>query len=104
MATRIGPRKPRKLFLLEWREHRRLTQERLGQRLGVEKITISRWERDRRGLNVNVLSALAEALDIEPTDLFRHPDQPSADALLRDQSPEIQQQAITIIRALRKAN
>ena len=33
--------------------------------------------------------ALAEALDIEVVDLHRHPDQPSADALLRGQPQEI---------------
>ena len=44
------------------------------------------------------------ALGIEPPDLWRHPDQPSADALLRDQSPDVQRQAIAIIETLRKAN
>ena len=55
-------------------------------------------------LNTNVLAALAEALAIEPQDIYRHPDQPSADALLRDQPPEIRDQAIKLINAIRKAN
>jgi hypothetical protein len=52
-------------------------------------------------LNTNVLAALAEALSIEPQDLYRHPDQTSADALLRYQPVEIRDQAIKLIRALR---
>ena len=103
MPTRIGPRRPRRLYLLEWREARGLTQERLAERLGVSSMTISRWERGTSLLNTDVMSALADALDIEPTDLYRHPDQPSADALLRGQPVEVRNQAIAIIEAIRKA-
>lgn len=102
-ATRIGPRRPRKVFLAEWREARGLSQKRLGERLGVTDITVSRWETSRSLLSTNVLAAFAEALDIEPQDLYQHPDQPSADALLRGQPQEIRDQAIAIIRAIRKA-
>ena len=34
-------------------------------------------------------SRIDEVLGIDPTNLYRHPSQPSADALLRDQPPEI---------------
>lgn len=104
MPVRIGPRRPPRIFLAEWREARGLSQERLGDRLGVSKMTVSRWERNVASINVNVMSALAEALDIEPRDLFRHPDTPSADALLRNQPESIVDQAIAVIGALRKAN
>lgn len=67
-------------------------------------MTVSRWERGTHHLSTNVLAAVAEALDIEPVDLYRHPDQPSADALLRGQPIEIRDQALSIIRAIRKAN
>jgi transcriptional regulator with XRE-family HTH domain len=100
MPTRIGPRKPLRLFIAEWREHRKLTQEQLAQRLGTSDVTISRWETRRRQPDLNAQAALAEALDIEPFDLRRHPDQPSADALLRGQPTEVQEQAIKLIRAI----
>lgn len=102
MAARIGPRRPRRTYLAEWREYRSLTQQQLGDRLGVSDVTVSRWETGRALLNTNVLAALSEALSIEPQDLYRHPDQPSADALLRDQPVEIRDQAIKLIRALRQ--
>jgi len=104
MPVRIGPRRPPRIFLAEWREARGLSQERLGERLGVSKMTVSRWERNVASVNINVMSALAEALDIEPRDLFRHPDTPSADALLRNQPDSIVDQAIAVIGALRKIN
>jgi transcriptional regulator with XRE-family HTH domain len=100
MVTRIGPRKPIRLFIAEWREHRKLTQEQLAQRLGTSDVTISRWETRRRQPDLNAQAAIAEALDIEPFDLRRHPDQPSADALLRGQPTEVQEQAIKLIRAI----
>lgn len=102
-TTRIGPRRPRRIYLAEWRENRGLTQKQLGDRLEVTDMTVSRWELGRTFLNTNVLAAVSEALDIEPADLYRHPDQPSADALLRGQSVEIRDQALSIIRAIRKA-
>lgn len=104
MPVRIGPRRPPRIFLAEWREARGLSQERLGERLGVSKMTVSRWERNVASVNINVMSALAESLDIEPRDLFRHPDTPSADALLRNQPESIVDQAIAVIGALRKVN
>jgi hypothetical protein len=46
--------------------------------------------------------AASEALDIEPQDLWRHPDTPSADELLRDQTAEVRDQAVNLIRAIRR--
>jgi transcriptional regulator with XRE-family HTH domain len=102
MAARIGPRRPRRTFLAEWRELRGHTQQELGDVLGVSDVTVSRWETGRALLNTDVLAAVAEALHIEPQDLYRHPDQPSADELLRGQPPEIVDAAIRMIRGLRR--
>ena len=101
-VPRIGPRRPRRIYLAEWRENRELSQKQLGERLGVTDMTVSRWERATALLNTNVMAAIAEALSIEPQDLYRHPDQPSADALLRDQPQEVRDQAVNLIRAIRR--
>jgi transcriptional regulator with XRE-family HTH domain len=90
------------MFLSEWRENRGLTQKQLADRLKTTDMTVSRWERGKALLNTDALAAVSEALGIEPVDLYRHPDTPSADALLRDQSIEVRDQVISIIRAIRK--
>ena len=100
MPPRIGPRRPLRLYIAEWREHCRLTQEQLGQRLGTSGVTVSRWETGKRQPNLDAQAAIAEALGIDPFDLRRHPNQPSADALLRDQSPEVRDQAMKLIAAI----
>lgn len=102
MPPRIGPRKQMRLFLAEWREDRGLTQEQLAGRLGTSHVTISRWETRKRQPDLAAQEAIAEALGIEAVDLRRHPDQPSADALLRDQPPEVVEQAMRLIAAIRR--
>lgn len=102
MPPRIGPKKPFKLFIADWREKKGLTQQQLADRLGTTDVTISRWETRMRQADENAREAIAEALGIEPEDLRRHPDQPSADALLRDQPQEVVEQAIRLIQAIRR--
>jgi transcriptional regulator with XRE-family HTH domain len=102
MPARIGPRRPRRIFLAEWRERRKLTQKQMAERLETTDMTVSRWERGEVMMNAGTMVAAAEALDIEPQDLWRHPDTPSADELLRDQPPEVLDQAVNLIRAIRR--
>lgn len=75
---RIGPKKPIRHYMAEWREYRHLTQQQLGDRLGVEKGTISRWENDVRGVNLDILGAVCEALDIHPERIYRPPPSPDS--------------------------
>lgn len=99
---RIGPRKPVRLFLAEWRAKRGLTQQQLADRLETSDVTVSRWETGERRPDDRAKSAISWVLGCEVVDLYRHPDQPSADALLRDQPPEIQEQALRVITAMRR--
>lgn len=102
MPPRIGPNRPFRLYLAEWREEKGLTQQQLADRLGTSDVTVSRWETNKRRPDDDARAAIAEALDIQPIDLYRHPEQPSADALLRDQPPEVIDQAMKLIRAIRR--
>lgn len=102
MPPRIGPKKPVRLYLAEWREHRGLTQKQLGERIGTSDVTVSRWETGERKPDLNAQAAFAEALGIDVMDLRHHPDTPTADQLLRDQPPEIVDQALKLIRAIRR--
>lgn len=102
MPPRIGPKRQIQLFIAEWRENRGLTQEQLAGRLGCSDVTISRWETRARQPDLNAQEAIAEALDIDVVDLRRHPARPSADALLRGQPPEVVDQAMKLIQAIRR--
>jgi transcriptional regulator with XRE-family HTH domain len=102
MPARIAARRVRRLYIMQWREHRGMTQEQLADRLGTTSMTVSRWERGAVALNTTVMSELADALGIEPEDLYHHPDSPSPNALLRGQPREVLDQAIRIITALRR--
>ena len=47
-----------------------LTQQDLADRLKVEQPTVQRWERGHREPNMTKLAEIAEALGVEPGDLF----------------------------------
>lgn len=100
MVARIGPKQPRRHYLAKWRAHRGLSQQQLAERVGTYKAQISNWENNKRAMSFDVQAALAEALNIEPGDLFRDPDRPSADELLRDAPVSVVNEAIEIIKVL----
>jgi transcriptional regulator with XRE-family HTH domain len=100
MVTRIGPQQLRRNFLRQWRESKGLTQEQLAERVGTYKAQVSNWENAKRAMTFAVQSSLADALGIEPTDLFRDPARPSVDELLRDQPVEVVERAAEMVRIL----
>jgi transcriptional regulator with XRE-family HTH domain len=109
MVTRIGPKAPLRHYLKEWRQQKRLTQQQLADRLPLNeegkatgKDQISRWERFERGITMEAQAALAEALDIEPWQLFQHPDTPSADELLKRATPETRRAIFAVIETMLK--
>lgn len=101
MVTRIRHRsgRRRQLYLKEWRNRAKLTQQQLADRLDTTKATISRYENRKREPDVGYLEALADALDREPQDFYRHPDTPSPEELLRGVSDD---QRMKIVRALKE--
>jgi transcriptional regulator with XRE-family HTH domain len=105
MVTRIGSKggNPARLYFRQWREKRGLTQEQVAERLNTTKATVSRMETGKVQYNRGYLEALALALSIEPDQLLRDPEQPSADSLLQKASPEQRARVLSVIDALLKA-
>ena len=105
MVARIGPKggKRYRIYFKEWREKRGLTQEQVADRLGTTKATVSRMETGKSQYNRGYVEELAYALTVEPDQLFRDPERPSADSLLQSASPEQRARALSVIEALLKA-
>lgn len=106
MPPRIGPKKPRRVYLALWREHAGLTQEQLGQRFRPEvaKGTVSRWENARpgdRAITKGVIEAYAEALNRPVEDMYRRPeDGPSLDGIAYGLDKDLRERAADFIAAL----
>jgi len=100
MVTRIHKTVARRLFLKEWREYVGLSPEQVAGRLGIERESVYRWEREPRRVNPDKQAAYAEALGIEPGDLWRVPSQPSLDSLMKGQAQDVQDMAADIVRRL----
>jgi transcriptional regulator with XRE-family HTH domain len=81
-------------LLQAWREHRRLTQEELAEKVGTYSGQISLLENGKRQLSVKWLFRLADALDITPGWLLdHHPDDLSPDIYdIWGRIPETQKQ------------
>jgi transcriptional regulator with XRE-family HTH domain len=101
MVARIHSHRRGYLFLKEWMEHRRLSDERLAGRLDVARETVTRWRNQQHRLNPDKIARLASALDIDPTELWRSPaGPPSIDAMVRDVPEDVRSTAVDIVRTL----
>lgn len=70
----------RKIYLRQWRKHRKLSTEGLAARSGMSPGNISLLERGLQGYSQEGLEKLAKALDCRPGDLLDA--DPSRDAAL----------------------
>lgn len=102
MVTRIGRLKEAHLYLAEWREHLRLRLDDVAGRLGVARNTVWRWENEQKRLDPYKIKAYANALGLEPEDLWRPPPNRSIDGMLKNASPEVRATASDIIATLTK--
>jgi transcriptional regulator with XRE-family HTH domain len=100
---RVGnPKKRRRHFIREWRQHRGLTQEMLAERLETTKANISRVESLKQGYTQDFLEACAEALSTEPASLLtRDPTDPENVWSVWDQAkPGERRQIVAIAKTL----
>lgn len=102
MATKPGIRRGARghLYIEEWFKARGLNDEKVGNRIGVDRATVFRWRKEQHRLNPEKIAALADALDLEPQELWRPPERPSLDALVRDSSDDVVNMAFDIVKRM----
>lgn len=98
MATNpFGADIPARHYLREWREHRGLSQEALGKMVGATGATISRYEKGDRGLPLELMFKLFDALDILPGQFFNQPQAPTLDAFAINLSAKDRRALIEVV-------
>lgn len=102
MATLPGIRRGARghLYIEEWFQERGLNDEKIGNRIGVDRATVFRWRKEQHRLNPQKIAALAEALDLEPADLWRPPARRSLDALVKDAPDEVVDLAFDVVKRM----
>lgn len=100
MVTKIYKSR-RRLFLKEHREAQGVSAEQMAGRIGIERESVYRLEREAlTRLNAEKQAAYAAALDIEPEDLWRPPGMPSLDGLVARAPDDLKAMAVDIVRRL----
>src|SRR5262249_37325551 len=100
MVTRIRYGARVHLYIEERMEKLGLSDEKVANRIGVARETVTRWRGQQHRLNPGKIAARAKALDCEPEELWRPPSRPSLDAIVKDAPDEVQTLAADIVRRL----
>lgn len=98
MPKRIGFQKERlrlPTFIKEWREHRGLSQDALGERLETSGSSISRIESGDQPYTQDTLEALADALQTDAASLLmRNPNDGDAIWSIWDRAKKVEREVI----------
>lgn len=102
MVTRIGGRRPYRIYLAEWIEAKGLTQDQIAARMDCSPGTVSKLVGGKMSQTPEWLARFAYALgpDVEVRDLFHHPATPSPEDLLRNVPDGERDKIIRAIRTL----
>lgn len=100
MVTRIHKGYRGRLFLKEHRKAKGMSAEAMAGRLGIERESVHRLERNPERMTFEKQCAYAAALNIEPEELRMLPGTPSLDAMVSNAPADIQTMAADIVRRL----
>lgn len=92
----------RHTYIRQWRKFRKLTLEKLAERIDVTAGALSQLERGETGYTQPMLEALAEELRCDPADLItRDPAHDASILLLWSKIPEMgRARALSVLKAL----
>jgi transcriptional regulator with XRE-family HTH domain len=99
MATHPNLGTVAKHYLREWRLARGFNQAELAAKVDAKPQALSRWERGERGMTLEVMFALFEALDILPGQFFTPPGTVHLDWFALGKNAEKRQQLTKVLEA-----
>lgn len=105
MVTHIHKNARPRLFLKEHRKAKEMSPEIMAGRLGIERESVHRWEREWWRVSPPKQQQYADALGIDPAELWRPPrppERPSIDQMLQDAPDELVMRAAEIAAILLK--
>ena|ERR1051326_19997 len=88
------------LYIEEWMAYRGLSDEKVANRIGVARETVTRWRSQQHRLNPQKIAAIASALDCEPEELWNPPGRPSLDAIMKNTDDKTRDTAANMVRLL----
>lgn len=100
MPPRTGPKPPGYLYIREWIDAAGLSVEIVAKRMGVNRVTVHRYEKQQHRLNPGKVASLARAIGIEPGQFNYPPDRPSVDALLKGASADTYKTAFDVVKRI----
>jgi len=101
MVTRIHKYAKRRLYLREHRKAKDVSAEAMGGRLGMERESILRMEREPDRCTMSKQIAWADAIGVEPEDLWwPPPGRPGLDQIIAGQPEDVQEMARDIVTRL----
>lgn len=100
VVTRIHKHAKRRLFLKEHRKAKGISATTMAGRLGIERESVYRLEREPRRVNSEKQAEYADALGIEPEALWRLPGATSLDALVSEAPEDVKSMAVDIVARL----
>lgn len=90
-------------YIKEWMDHLGLSDEQVGNRMGVSRTTVWKRYTEQHRLTPEKVAQIAEALDRHPHELLFPPDVPSLDAMAEGATPEQRAAMVTdISRRMRR--
>jgi len=72
----------------------------MGEKLGIERESVYRLEREPWRVNSDKQAEFAHVLGLQPEDLWRPPGTPSLDAMVQSVPDDVRAMAIDIVRRL----
>jgi transcriptional regulator with XRE-family HTH domain len=92
MVTRIYQHRPGFPRIAEWMDYKNLDDDRLAGRVGVDRVTVTRWRNQERRPEPEYMPALAIAFDCEEWEIWAPPPpkgRAKLRAVLKDKPDEI---------------